>query len=103
MPASPVLAAEAAELDRCIDQFIATGSCKVVAPSEKSRAHIAGLMQVAAVLRALVRFISHPRAGQKARTWAAISKAAPLGPRRRARRRGRLEGSCARPHFRLSS
>ncbi len=61
------------ELDRCIDQLLKTGVWEVRVPPGEAHAELDSLMGVAALLRALTGYITHPRPSQKDRVWASVS------------------------------
>ena len=88
-----------AELDRCIDQLLATGTWEARFPRGKARDEVDGLMAVSALLRGLTRYIARPRPGQKDRLWGSLSTSVQRWGATAVRRAGRLEVARVRTGF----
>jgi hypothetical protein len=65
---------EEVELDRCIDQLLATGSWESRTPPGRARSELDSLMLVAEALRALNPQVTPSRPNLKDRLWASIWK-----------------------------
>jgi hypothetical protein len=89
------------ELDRCIDQLLATGGWEVRMPSGIARGEVDRLMGVAALLRSLTRYTKtkRPRPNQKDRIWPSVSNSFHLWRARFSRPRSRLDRPVNRLEF----